>query len=99
MGEADAGWRSSVWKSLKQNLGGDYSAEVWSPSDQTPSDRAEQSGHYLVIPTIGSKVYSLVPRFPKVRTFRNFLVNISVLACLVDVFVQFLPAVCGPKVL
>lgn len=25
--------------------------------------------------------------------------NISVLACLVDVFVQFLPSVCGPKIL
>lgn len=73
--------------------------EAGRPSDQTPSDGAERSGHHLLISTIGSKVSSLVPRFPKVRTFRNFLVNISVLACLVDVFVQFLPAVCGAKVL
>lgn len=90
---------SSVWKSLKFGWWLLPAEEAGRPSDQTPSDGSERSGYYLLISAIGGKVSSLVQKFPRVRTFRNFLVNISVLACWVDVFVQFLLAVCAPKVL
>lgn len=83
MGKADAGWRELCvevtkakfeWWLLPADEGG-------RPSDQTPSDGSERSGYYLLISAIGGKVSSLVQKFPRVRTFRNFLVNISVLAC------------------
>ena len=82
-------------RSLEQNLGGWllFAEEAGRLSYQTQSDGAVRSGRYLFLST-----RYLVANFPRARTFRNFLVNISIYACLVNMFVQFLLAICSPKV-
>lgn len=65
-----------------------FAEEAGRLSYQTQSDGTVRSGLYLFLST-----RYLVTKFSRARTLRSFLVNISVLACLVDMFVRFLLAI------